>query len=160
MAVVDSLGPAARGRRLEEVGALRESRPGDDLATRLQQDGYLLVRDLLDRDLVMAGRADLLRQPELDQTYPMRSEAMQAVVHGPRTMGFFSELFGTPARSYDFIWLRHQPPSYGIPPHCDTVFMGRGTPDVLTAWIPFGDIAVRGGGLMILEQSHVISQRR
>jgi hypothetical protein len=90
----------------------------------------------------------------------MRSDALKAVIHGPRIMGFFEGLFGAPARSYDFIWLRHQPPSFGIPPHCDTVFMGRGTPEVLTAWIPFGDIAIRGGGLMILEHSHRISQER
>jgi ectoine hydroxylase-related dioxygenase (phytanoyl-CoA dioxygenase family) len=90
----------------------------------------------------------------------MRSHALEAVIHGPRIMGFFAGLFDAPARSYDFIWLRHQPPSYGIPPHCDTVFMGRGTPDVLTAWIPFGDIAIRGGGLMILEHSHRISRQR
>ena len=84
----------------------------------------------------------------------MGSEPMQRVVHGPRIMGFFDALFETPARSYDFIWLRHQPPSHGIPPHCDTVFMGRGTPEVLTAWIPFGDIPIRAGGLMVLENSH------
>ena len=36
--------------------------------------------------------------------------------------------------------------------------MGRGTPDVLTAWIPFGDIPLRGGGLMLLEHSHRTSQ--
>ena len=32
--------------------------------------------------------------------------------------------------------------------------MGRGTPEVLTGWTPFGDIPVGGGGLMILEDSH------
>jgi hypothetical protein len=160
MAVIDSLGPAAGGRRLDTFGRLNESRPGDDLHAHLERDGYLFVRGLLDRAEVEAGRRDLLAQPELTQTYPMRSDAMKAVVHGPRILRFFSDLFGTPARSYDFIWLRHQPPSHGIPPHCDTVFMGRGTPDVLTAWIPFGDIAIRGGGLMILEHSHVISRQR
>ena len=32
--------------------------------------------------------------------------------------------------------------------------MGRGTPDVLTCWTPFGDIPLGGGGLMLLEDSH------
>jgi hypothetical protein len=160
MAVIDSLGPAARGRRLDTFGLLNESRPDDDLHARLERDGYLLVRGLLDRDAVEAGRRDLLTQPELTQTSAMHSEPMKAVVHGPRIMAFFTRLFGTPARSYDFIWLRHQPPGQGIPPHCDTVFMGRGTPDVLTAWIPFGDIPIRAGGLMILEGSHRTSQQR
>ena len=40
------------------------------------------------------GREDLLAQPELTQTYPMRSEPLQAVIHGPRIMTFFSRLFG------------------------------------------------------------------
>jgi ectoine hydroxylase-related dioxygenase (phytanoyl-CoA dioxygenase family) len=75
-------------------------------------------------------------------------------------LGFFSALFGGPARSYDFIWLRHQPPSHGIAPHCDLVFMSRGTPDVLTCWTPFGDIPVRAGGLMLLEDSHRTSPVR
>jgi ectoine hydroxylase-related dioxygenase (phytanoyl-CoA dioxygenase family) len=52
------------------------------------------------------------------------------------------------------VWLRHQPRSHGVKPHCDLVFMGRGTPDVLTCWTPFGDIALGGGGLMLLEDSH------
>jgi ectoine hydroxylase-related dioxygenase (phytanoyl-CoA dioxygenase family) len=41
-----------------------------------------------------------------------------------------------------------------VAPHCDLVFMGRGTPDVLTCWTPFGDIPLGGGGLMLLEDSH------
>jgi ectoine hydroxylase-related dioxygenase (phytanoyl-CoA dioxygenase family) len=161
MAVIDSLGPAARGRRLTDFGRLNESRPGDDLRARLDEDGYLFIRNLLDRDEVGHGRADLLAHAgELTQTYPMASEPMQRVIHGPRIMRFFDDLFQTGARGYDFIWLRHQPPGHGIPPHCDTVFMGRGTPDVLTAWIPFGDLPIRAGGLMILEDSHRTSQTR
>src|SRR3954468_24783257 len=160
MAVIDSLGPAARGRRLTEYGLLNESRPEDDLHAHLERDGYLFIRNLLDRDEVARGRADLLAHADaVTQTYPMSSEAMQRVIHGPRIMAFFDDLFQTRARSYDFIWLRHQPPGHGIPPHCDTVFMGRGTPDVLTAWIPFGDLPLRAGGLMVLENSHTLSRR-
>src|SRR4051812_9055442 len=70
MAVVDSLGPAARGRRLDTFGRLVESRPEDDLAAHLERDGYLFLRDLLDRDQVEAGRRELLAQPVLTQTYP------------------------------------------------------------------------------------------
>jgi hypothetical protein len=155
-----SVSPAAQGRRIERFGRLTESAPGDDLHANLARDGYLFIRGLLDRDAVIKGREDLLAQPELDQTYAMRSAPLRAVIHGPRIMGFFSDLFDAPARSYDFIWLRHQPPGHGIPPHCDTVFMGRGTPDVLTAWIPFGDLDIGAGGLMILEHSHLTSPRR
>src|SRR4051812_19818865 len=75
MAVTDSLRPAARGRRVEHVGPLRESAATDDLAARLEADGYLFLRGLLDRDAVVRGREDLLAQPALEQTYPMRSAA-------------------------------------------------------------------------------------
>jgi hypothetical protein len=160
MAVIDSLGPAARGHRLDDFGWLRESGPTDPLRGRLEADGYLFVRGLLDRAEVEAGRRELVEQAQLRQDYPMRSELLRSVIQGPRIMDFFAGLFGAPARSYDFIWLRHQGPGYGIPPHCDTVFMGRGTPDVLTCWIPFGDIALRGGGLMLLENSHRTSLQR
>jgi ectoine hydroxylase-related dioxygenase (phytanoyl-CoA dioxygenase family) len=161
MAVIDRLGPAARGRRLSEFGLLNDSNVHDDLRAHLERDGYLLIRNLLDRDEVISGREDLLaHRDELTQTYPMGSEPLQRVIHGPRIMGFFDALFGTEARSYDFIWLRHQPPGHGIAPHCDTVFMGRGTPEVLTAWIPFGDIPIRAGGLMVLENSHTLSSER
>src|SRR3954452_17463869 len=161
MAVIDTQGPAARGRRLTDFGLLNESRPdAGDLRARLERERSLFVRDLLARDEVAAGRDDLLAHAdELTQTYPMGSEPLQRVVHGPRIMAFFDELLETRARSYDFIWLRHQPPGHGIAPHCDTVFMGRGTPDVLTAWIPFGDLPLRAGGLMVLENSHTLSRR-
>jgi ectoine hydroxylase-related dioxygenase (phytanoyl-CoA dioxygenase family) len=69
-------------------------------------------------------------------------------------MSFFAGVLGGEVRSYDFVWLRHQPHSHGVEPHCDLVFMGRGTPNVLTCWTPFGDIALGGGGLMLLEDSH------
>src|SRR5690349_18287167 len=77
MAVIDSLGPAARGRRLTDFGLLTESSPRDDLRANLARDGYLFLRGLLDRDEVIKGREDLLAQLELTQTYPMRSEPMQ-----------------------------------------------------------------------------------
>src|SRR5215211_3696654 len=84
MAVNGLLGPAARGRRLTDFGLLAESRPDDDLRAHLERDGYLFIRNLLDRDEVAEGREDLLAHAdELTQTYPMRSEPMQRVIHGP-----------------------------------------------------------------------------
>jgi ectoine hydroxylase-related dioxygenase (phytanoyl-CoA dioxygenase family) len=32
--------------------------------------------------------------------------------------------------------------------------MGRGTHNVMTAWIPYGDVSLELGGLMMLEKSH------
>jgi Phytanoyl-CoA dioxygenase (PhyH) len=181
---IDTARPAARGRRLSEdaFGWLRTSAEliGDPAAlrARLDEDGYLFVPGALDRETVRAGRLDLLGRVEeqgaldpahpledgvlrpdagdlgLWQSYASSSEVLLATLRGEAMMRLFAALLDGEVRSYDFTWLRYQPPSHGIPPHCDIVFMGRGTPDVLTCWTPFGDIPVGGGGLMILEDSH------
>jgi hypothetical protein len=177
---------AARGRRLDlSEAAFGWLRPSDAVAgdpealrARLEQDGYLFVPGLLDREAVRAGRLELLRHVQahgaldpaypledgvlragadelgLWQGYPSSSDAFLSVLKGERMTGFFAGLLGGAIRSYDFIWLRHQPRAHGVAPHCDVVFMGRGTPDVLTCWTPFGDIPPGGGGLMLLEDSH------
>jgi hypothetical protein len=162
--VLDTTGPAARGRRLDMAydafGWLLPSDAwiGDPeaLRARLAEDGYLFVPALLDREAVRAARMELLAlgDLELQQDYPMRSDVLRSVLQGEPMLRFFAAILGGEARSYDFIWLRHQRPSHGVEPHCDLVFMGRGTPDVLTCWTPFGDIPLRGGGLMLLEDSH------
>ena len=160
-------------RASDDVAGDREA-----LRARLAEDGYVFVPGLLDREAVRAGRLELLsrvqEQGALDpaypleegvllpdardlglwQEYPSESEAMLSVLQGERIKGLFADLLGGPVRGYDFIWLRHQPRGHGVEPHCDTVFMGRGTPDVLTCWTPFGDIPLGGGGLMLLEDSH------
>ena len=148
------------------------------LRARLAEDGYVYVPGLLDREAVRAGRLEMLsrvqEQGALDpaypledgvllpdardlglwQEYPAESEQMLSVLQGERIKTLFADLLGGPVRGYDFIWLRHQPRGHGVEPHCDTVFMGRGTPDVLTCWTPFGDIPLGSGGLMLLEDSH------
>jgi hypothetical protein len=178
--------PTARGRALDlsddAFGWLRPSDAivgdADALRERLEEDGYLFLPGLLDREAVRAGRMELLRRvqtygalhpehpaedgilrPDADgtglaQDDPMWSATLTSVLQGGAMMDFFGDLLDGEARSYDFIWLRSQGPGDGVEPHCDIVFMGRGTPDVLTAWTPFGDIPLGGGGLMVLEGSH------
>jgi Phytanoyl-CoA dioxygenase (PhyH) len=148
------------------------------LRARLEQDGYVFLPGLLDHEAVRAGRLELLRRveahgaldpaypledgvlrPDADelglwQSYPSSSDVLLSVLKGERMTTLFAALLGGEVRGYDFIWLRHQAHGYGIEPHCDLVFMSRGTPDVLTCWTPFGDIPLGGGGLMLLEDSH------
>jgi phytanoyl-CoA dioxygenase PhyH len=148
------------------------------LRARLREDGYLFLPGALDREAVRAGRLELLGMvdaqgaldpahpledgvlcPDADelglwQSYPSSSRVLMSTLRGGAMMRLFAGILEGEVRSYDFVWLRHQPSSHGVSPHCDTVFMGRGTPDVLTCWTPFGDIPVGGGGLMILEDSH------
>jgi ectoine hydroxylase-related dioxygenase (phytanoyl-CoA dioxygenase family) len=37
--------------------------------------------------------------------------------------------------------------------------MSRGTPNLLTCWIPYGDVPLEVGGLMVMERSHLQSAR-
>jgi hypothetical protein len=148
------------------------------LRARLREDGYLFVPGALDRETVRAGRLELLgrvqEQGALDAAHPLEdgvlrpdaddlglwqdyassSAVLMSTLRGGAMTRLFAGLLDGEVRGYDFTWLRYQTPSHGIPPHCDIVFMGRGTRDVLTCWTPFGDIPVGGGGLMILEDSH------
>ena len=186
MGVRAMVAPTARGRALDlsddAFGPLRASdaiaHDPVALRTRLEEDGYLFLPGLLDREAVRAGRMELLRRvqaygaldpdrpleegvlrPDADgvglaQNDPMWSDTLTSVLQGETMMGFFGDLLDGEARSYDFIWLRSQGRGDGVEPHCDIVFMGRGTPNVLSAWTPFGDIPLGGGGLMVLEGSH------
>ena len=165
----------------ERFGELRSSielaGDGPALRGRMAEDGYLFLPGFLDRPEVQAARADLCRSLEaegvLEPRYPAEqaiaraglemafrpdlanaSEPLKRVLYGPRVMGFYDVLLGGPARHYDFTWMRAIAPGKGSPPHCDIIFMGRGTPFVYTAWIPLGDIPLKTGGLIILEGSH------
>jgi ectoine hydroxylase-related dioxygenase (phytanoyl-CoA dioxygenase family) len=57
-------------------------------------------------------------------------------------------------RHFDFIWFRTKGPGLGSPIHCDLVYMGRGTHNLYTTWVPLGDVDLRMGGLLVLEGSH------
>jgi len=72
---------------------------------------------------------------------------------------FFGGFFGGTVRHYNYTWFRAVSPGLGTPPHCDWVYMSRGTPRLLTTWLPVGDAPLDVGGLMILENSHRKSDR-
>jgi hypothetical protein len=83
-----------------------------------------------------------------------RSEAIKRVVFGPELRTFYRELFGADSRHFDFIWARLMGPGHGTPVHCDQVYMGRGSSALMTCWIPYVDIPLEVGGLILLEESH------
>ena len=89
-------------------------------------------------------------RPELAAISP----EIQRVVFGNEITGFYADLFGEPVRCFDFIWCRLMGPGHGTPTHCDWVYMGRGSRQLLTCWIPYVDIPLEVGGLILLEKSH------
>ena len=165
----------------EAFGFLRSSAEiADDreaLRARFADDGYLFLPGLLNREEVVAARMSVLERAAaegiLDTDFPIadgvlnrnahsyfrpqytqENPALLRVLYDGPMMTFFDRFFGEPTRHFDFTWLRAVGPGPGTSPHCDVVYMGRGTRQLYTAWTPLGDIPLSVGGLMILENSH------
>ena len=53
--------------------------------------------------------------------------------------------------------LRHTLPNSdnATPAHYDLIYLRAGTDNIITAWIPIGDVSIEEGGLMYLEGSHL-----
>src|SRR5262249_53984694 len=126
------------------LGELRETKRDDRDAVLagLIAEGYVLIRGFHERALVEAARVELCGDTIdpatghlLDgkaieyATYVsgLESPAYHEVVAGPRVMRFFDDLLGEKAITYDFKWLRYTGQRGATGPHCDMVFMGRGT---------------------------------
>lgn len=166
----------------EAFGELRDSaylvEDAEALRDRMQEDGYLFVRGFFKREDVMAARAVIVGRLAEQGLLEPGTDPMEAIIKtgkdiafrpdlatknppldrllysGP-IMEFYHEFFGEPVRHFDYTWLRAMGPGRGTPPHCDVVYMGRGTREKLfTAWVPLGDASLRLGGLMILEGSN------
>jgi hypothetical protein len=176
-------GPTAQGHPVDRPAALGQLRTSDPrtspgaLRERLQEDGYLYLRDCLAREAVLTARRELLSlmaeegylaaQTPPDDAIPgpkadravlngiaQRSAALTSVLYEDRLPALCEALVGEPVRHFDFSWLRAYAPGPGTPPHMDSVFMNRGSQRLLTAWVPLGDVDLTLGGLAILENSH------
>ena len=176
--------PAAFGHLRDANGLLDQP---EALRARLDDDGYLYVRDFFDLDLIRAGRRAIFEQVAreglLDSDHDLmdgviRADATEAaakltfrpdlaagnpairrVVFGPEIMDFYTRLFGEPVLHFDFIWCRLMGCGHGTPTHCDWVYMGRGSQQLLTCWVPYVDIPLDVGGLILLENSHHQAER-
>ena len=150
---------------------------GAALQERMASDGYLYLPGLLNRAEIQGARAEILHRladkgwlhpdsPAEDavvapgrNSYFMPDLAdgnaplLSALYDGPM-MELFGRLLESDVRHFDFTWLRVVTPGNSTAPHCDIVYMGRGTQNLYTAWTPLGDIDLSLGGLMVLENSH------
>jgi Phytanoyl-CoA dioxygenase (PhyH) len=168
----------------ESFGWLRDSNDAlndpEELRRRMEEDGYLYLPGYLDRADVQAARkaiCEILSQEGLlDLDFPVESaiaksgppiyfrsdigndssaaDPLHRVIYGPQIMDFYDRFLGGEATHYDFTWLRVVSPGGGTQPHCDVVYMGRGTHQLYTAWVPLGDVPLEVGGLIVLEGSH------
>jgi hypothetical protein len=150
----------------------------DMLKNRMAEDGYLYLPGYLNRpDVMEARRAIMTRAQEAGLLEPstdpmdgiMRTDGenpyfrpdfthdnpnLHKVLYDGPMMAFFAAFFGEEVRHFDFTWLRVVGKGKGTEPHCDVVYMGRGTHNLYTVWTPLGDINLTLGGLIVLENSH------
>jgi hypothetical protein len=150
------------------------------LEQRVEEDGYLLIRGLIDRKAVIEGRRAIVNEIQKQGCLLEGSDPMEAIpspqgkhpnimgrkgiTHTPQVRNvlenkalfeFFDGYFGTTPLTYDYKWLRAVKPPDNTGAHYDVVYMGRGTTTKLrTCWVPFGDIPIAHGTLAICTGSH------
>jgi len=152
------------------------------LRANLAEDGYLYLPGFFERDDVLAVRDEFLRRlreagalhpdgPDFEAlasreavtlSQPQAVDGngvLRGLVFSRALMDFYACLLGGPVRAYDHIWVRLIRPGRGTPPHCDLPYMGRGTRNVMTAWVPYRDTSLELGGLIVLEKSHLQAAR-
>ena len=153
------------------------------LHERFAEDGYLLLRGYLDKEKVLAARRELIgkldeiglidrSRPFMDAvfsgdtsgisasdrqefTHNLRSgPALKEVCFSGRIMSFFEQFFGDEVLHLDYVWVRNVRRGAATGCHFDWVYMGRGTPKLMTAWIPQGEVPLGDGPLAVLQGSH------
>ena len=155
----------------------------EKLHRRARTDGYIFVKGLIDRDTIANARQEILMKyaiaGEIDisehdisagilrsQSY-VKDINLEALVASIRS-GFWYEsavlhqnllnlyycIFGEPAEPFDYRWPRMMRFGEGCGIHADIPYVGRGTKNVWTTWLPLGDIRLDNGPLIILEGSH------
>ena len=82
---------------------------------------------------------------------------LEKVLYSGPMMRFYDFFLGGRATHFDYTWFRCKRPGRNdaTTPHCDNVYMSRGTKGLYTSWTPFGDVPIDMGGLMLLEGSHL-----
>jgi hypothetical protein len=167
---------------LHEVDAAVALAAPATLAACLARHGHVLVRGGLDRHAVRAAREEVfarlaavgeIAQPVADgvatgtsrraELHPdagafwrgvCEGPRLRAVSHGARLGALAAAILGRPAIPFDFLWLRTMVGGRASPLHFDHVYMNRGSPDVLTAWIPLGDVPPEAGPILFVEGSN------
>jgi hypothetical protein len=152
---------------------------GDPAALRRRLDvlGFLWIRGLVPAEAIAAARAHILdhlaaagalaegspraagvprpgvRMPNLMGRPVSRDPAVLGALEHPRVAALMRACCGGPVTTWPFKWLRAVPPGEGTGAHLDMVYMGRGTPDVLTCWMPLGAAGWDAGPLAVMPGS-------
>ena len=171
------------------LGSLKETclknKSDEQLRNSLNNDGYLLLKDAIDKNDITKARNDIFeklnqvdeladpfsegissgrsRRDELHKDRGVfwenvsNTESLRKITNGNNLKGVFSRIFGTSSIGFDFIFLRAVSGGKFTHMHCDAGFFTRKTQKVLTCWLVFTDITIDKGPLFIIEGSHKFS---
>ncbi len=152
------------------------------LRARLAEDGYLYLKGVVDRDVVMAARQEVFQrlvavgeikepaidgiatgdskrkdlEPDLGAFWRSVSEGkkLRAASNGRDMQRIMSLVFGEPARNQDYIFLRAGALGRATGLHFDYPFFTRAHDKVCTVWMPIGDVPVEDGPVVVVEGSN------
>lgn len=168
------------------IGPLRDSSQyrddGAELGQRMADDGYVFLREVVDREAVLEARREVferlaevgeIEEPAVDGIATGVSQrreldrdlgafwqsvcqgpALRHVSHGPQLIAVLSTILDEPARPHDYMFLRPGVVGRSTHLHYDLPFFARGSNRIHTAWLALGDIPAEEGPLMVLENSH------
>lgn len=174
-----------RAERFGLLHASEPNEPLVQLRERFAADGYLYLKRLLDPKKVDAFRgwvfenlssSDLLLQGSdpvtgfgNPKTYnkPMADRRLMSIVRSARYENFCSQpdltafidpFIGGISYLHKRKLIRFTMPDTDVatPAHYDLVYLRGGTSNIVTAWIPIGDISMAEGGLVYLKGSHAV----
>ncbi len=153
-----------------------------DLKSALEKDGYLFLRNIVDKKIIGNARHDIFKKlnavDELsnpfnegiasgrsirDKLFNDRGQfwenisstkSLRTVTNGKVLENIFTRIFEAPSIAFDFIFLRAVAGGKFTHMHCDAGFFTRKTQKVLTCWLVFTEVTLDRGPLFIIEGSH------
>jgi len=154
------------------------------LKERYENDGYLLLKNFLDRDLVNTARRFILESCKelgflddtqelmlgvckdkhispllLNKQYLSQAHQVDQVLTNPKIVTFFHHLLDHEVIPMPYKWLRAVEYDKFTGVHMDRVYFDSCISDILhTTWIPLGDINSLEGSLTVIPGSHKSSQ--
>ncbi|MGW7478124.1 phytanoyl-CoA dioxygenase family protein [Nonomuraea muscovyensis] len=81
-------------------------------------------------------------------------ELMHELAHAPQLVRLMTAILGKPLLNHTRRQVSLMHPGFWIPPHQEHTYV-QGTPDVLTAWVPFTAFPADGGTLRVLRERAV-----
>ena len=159
--------------------------PRDALRNKFTANGYLYLKGLLDPQVVNSFRGWVfenlaqsgLLQPETDPALGLANRSgfdkgvadrrMMSIVRSAKYENFCSQpdlttfidmFIGGMSYLHKRKLMRFTSPNTDVstPAHYDLIYLRGGTSNIITAWIPLGDVSIAEGGLVYLKNSHAI----